>query len=229
MTHSGDIWQPVRLTLELAASTTVILMIVGTPIAWWLARSKHWWKEAVAALVAIPLVLPPTVLGFYILLAIGPRSPVGMLYGKLTGGLLPFSFAGLLLASVLYSLPFTVQPMVAAFGAVDRKLLEASWSLGISRAATFRRVVIPLARAGIATGAILSFAHTVGEFGVVLMVGGNIAGVTRTVSISIYDQVQALDYRAATETSLLLLGVSFTVLAATYALHRRIWAVWPTK
>jgi molybdate transport system permease protein len=176
--------------------------------------------------VALPLVLPPTVLGFYVLLAIGPRSPVGALYGKLTGGMLPFSFQGLLLASVLYSLPFTVQPIAAAFASVDRKLLEASWCLGVSRAATFRRIVVPLARPGIATGAVLSFAHTLGEFGVVLMVGGNIAGVTRTVSISIYDRVEALDYAAAAQTSLFLLAVSFTALALTYAFQRRFWSLW---
>jgi len=173
------------------------------------------------------LVLPPTVLGFYVLLAIGPRSPVGALYARLTGGMLPFSFQGLLVASVLYSLPFTVQPVASAFAAVDRKLVEASWCLGVSRMATFRRVIVPLALPGIATGAILSFAHTMGEFGVVLMVGGNIAGVTRTVSISIYDQVQGLNYGAAAETSLFLVAVSFTVLALTYALQRRVWALWP--
>jgi molybdate transport system permease protein len=199
------------------------------PLAYWIVYSRRRWKFLVEAVVALPLVLPPTVLGFYILLAIGPRSPVGAVYARLTGRLLPFSFQGLLLASVLYSLPFTVQPMVAAFGAVDRRLIEASWCLGVSRAATFGRVIVPLARAGIATGAILSFAHTIGEFGVVLMVGGNIAGVTRTVSISIYDQVQALDYAAAGRTSLLLLGFSFAVLAIVYALQRRVWAVWPAS
>ena len=222
-------WQAIALSLRLAAATTAILLGVGIPLAYWIVYSGRRWKFLVEAVVALPLVLPPTVLGFYILLAIGPRSPVGALYGKLTGGLLPFSFAGLLLASVLYSLPFTVQPMVAAFGAVDRKLIEASWCLGISRRATFRRVVMPLARAGIATGAILSFAHTIGEFGVVLMVGGNIAGLTRTVSISIYDQVQALNYTAAWHTSALLLGFSVAVLAVVYALQRRIWAVWPAS
>src|SRR5690348_5618621 len=223
-------WQAIWLSLRLAALTSAILLILGMPLAYWLTYSPRRWKFLVEAVVALPLVLPPTVLGFYVLLAIGPRSPVGALYGALTGGgILPFSFAGLLVASILYSLPFTVQPMTAAFGSVDRKLVEAAWCLGVSRVSAFRRVVVPLAMPGIATGAILSFAHTVGEFGVVLMVGGNISGVTRTVSISIYDQVQALDYRAATETSLLLLAVSFTVLAATYALQRRIWAVWPTN
>ena len=220
-------WQAIWLSVRLSLSTTAILLAVGTPLAYWLAFSHRRWKFLVEAVVALPLVLPPTVLGFYILLAIGPRSPVGALYGKLTGGMLPFSFQGLLLASVLYSLPFTVQPLASAFAAVDRGLVEASWTLGVSRSATFRRVVVPLSVRGIATGAILSFAHTMGEFGVVLMVGGNIAGVTRTVSISIYDQVQALDYAAATQTSLFLLTLSFTVLAVTYSFQRRAWNVWP--
>jgi molybdate transport system permease protein len=222
-------WQAIWLSVKLASATTVILLILGLPLAYWLTFSPRRWKFLVEALVALPLILPPTVLGFYILLAIGPRSPVGALYATLTGGLLPFSFPGLLIASVLYSLPFTIQPVAAAFAGVDRKLIEASWCLGVSRAATFRRVVVPLARAGIAAGAVLSFAHTMGEFGVVLMVGGNIAGVTRTVSISIYDQVQALNYAAAWQTSLFLLGFSFTVLALTYALQRRVWALWPTS
>ena len=220
-------WQAIWLSVRLSVSTTAILLAVGTPLAAWLAFSRWRWKFLVEAVVALPLVLPPTVLGFYILLAIGPRSPLGALYGKITGGILPFSFQGLLLASVLYSLPFTVQPVAAAFASVDRGLVEASWCLGVSRFATFRRIVVPLSRRGIATGAILSFAHTMGEFGVVLMVGGNIAGVTRTVSITIYDQVQALDYAAATQTSLFLLALSFIVLALTYSFQRRVWNVWP--
>jgi molybdate transport system permease protein len=222
-------WQAIWLSVRLGFFTTLILLALGLPLAYWLTWSQRRWKFLVEALVAMPLILPPTVLGFYVLLAIGPRSPVGALYAKLTGGMLPFSFQGLLVASVLYSMPFTVQPVSAAFAAVDRKLLEASWCLGVSRLQTFRRVIVPLALPGIATGAILSFAHTVGEFGVVLMVGGNIAGVTRTVSISIYDQVEALNYGAALGTSLFLLGFSFTVLALTYALQRRIWAVWPVN
>jgi molybdate transport system permease protein len=220
-------WQAIWLSVRLSVFTTAILLAVGTPLAAWLAFSRWRWKFLVEAVVALPLVLPPTVLGFYILLAIGPRSPLGALYGKITGGILPFSFQGLLLASVLYSLPFTVQPVAAAFASVDRGLVEASWCLGVSRFATFRRIVVPLSRRGIATGAILSFAHTMGEFGVVLMVGGNIAGVTRTVSITIYDQVQALDYAAATQTSLFLLALSFIVLALTYSFQRRVWNVWP--
>ena len=220
-------WQAILLSVKLASATTAILLALGVPLAYWLAFSKRRWKFLVEAIVALPLVLPPTVLGFYVLLALGPRSPAGAIYARLTGGILPFSFPGLLIASVLYSLPFTVQPVAAAFTALDRRLIEASWSLGVSRAATFRRIVLPLSLPGIATGAILSFAHTLGEFGVVLMVGGNIAGVTRTVSISIYDQVQALDYAAATQTSLFLLLFSFLVLALTYALQRRLWAPWP--
>jgi molybdate transport system permease protein len=220
-------WQAIWLSVRLAVSTMLVLLALGLPLAYWITFSRRRWKFLVEAVVSLPLVLPPTVLGFYVLLAIGPRSPAGALYAKLTGGMLPFSFQGLLVASVLYSLPFTVQPVAAGFAAVDRKLLEASWCLGVSRLATFRRVLVPLALPGIATGAILSFAHTMGEFGVVLMVGGNIAGVTRTVSISIYDQVQSLNYAAAGETSLFLLCLSFAVLALTYALQRRIWPVWP--
>src|SRR5437588_1870054 len=220
-------WQAIFLSIKLASATTVILLLAGMPIAYWLVFSPRRWKFLIEAMVALPLVLPPTVLGFYVLLALGPRSPIGTMYAKLTGGILPFSFQGLLIASVLYSLPFTVQPVAAAFATLDRRLIEASWCLGVSRAATFRRVVLPLALPGIATGAILSFAHTLGEFGVVLMVGGNIAGVTRTVSISIYDQVQALDYRAAGATSLFLLAFSFVVLALAYGLQRRKWPVWP--
>jgi molybdate transport system permease protein len=220
-------WQAIGLSIRLALSTTLVLLALGLPLAYWITFSQRRWKFLVEALVSLPLVLPPTVLGFYVLLAIGPRSPAGALYARLTGGILPFSFQGLLVASVLYSLPFTVQPVAAGFAAVDRKLLEASWCLGVSRLATFRRILVPLALPGIATGAILSFAHTMGEFGVVLMVGGNIGGVTRTVSISIYDQVQSLNYAAAAQTSLFLLGLSFAVLALTYALQRRLWSVWP--
>jgi len=222
-------WQAIWLSVRLDFCTTALLLLMGVPLAYWLAFSPRRWRFLVEAAVALPLVLPPTVLGFYVLLAIGPHSPVGALYGRLTGGMLPFSFQGLLVASALYSLPFSVQPVASAFHSVDRKLVEASWCLGVSRFAAFRRVIVPLARPGIATGAILSFAHTMGEFGVVLMVGGNIAGVTRTVSISIYDQVQGLNYGAAAETSLVLVAVSFTVLALTYALQRRVWAIWPTS
>jgi molybdate transport system permease protein len=217
-------WSAVVLSLWLATCTTLILCVLGLPLAYWLAISRRRWKFLVEAVVALPLVLPPTVLGFYILLAIGPHSPVGRAYAGLTGGgLLPFSFPGLLIASVLYSLPFAVRPFAVAFAGVDRRLVEASWCLGVSRPWTFLRVVVPLAWPGILAGIILAFAHTLGEFGVVLMVGGNIPGVTRTISISIYDEVQALDYTAAGQTALLLLLVSFVALAVTYALQRRVW------
>lgn len=220
-------WAAVGLSIRLAAWTSLLLFVIGIPIAYWLAVSR--WRLAflVEAVVALPLVLPPTVLGFYILLAVSPRNPLGALYLDLTGQALPFSFQGLLLASVLYSLPFAVQPFAAAFKGVDRHLVEASWSLGVSRLATFLRVVLPLSRPGLVTGIVLSFAHTLGEFGVVLMVGGNLPGVTRTVSISIYDDVQALDYASAGRTSLLLLGLSMVVLALTYGLQKRGRSSWP--
>jgi molybdate transport system permease protein len=218
-------WQAITLSLRLAACTTLVLCALGLPLAYWLAVSRRRWKFLVESVVALPLVLPPTVLGFYVLLAIGPYSPVGQAYESLTGGLLPFTFPGLLIGSVVYCLPFAVRPFAVAFAAVDRRLVEASWCLGVSRAATFVRVVAPLSWTGILTGIILTFAHTLGEFGVVLMVGGNIAGRTRTVSIAIYDDVQALDYASANQTALFLVVVSFAALAVTYALQRRVWVV----
>ena len=222
-------WQAVRVSVVLAASTTLILLMIGLPIAYWIAFTRWRWKFLVEAVVALPLVLPPTVLGFYVLVALGPRSPLGRGYEAITGHTLPFSFQGLLIASVLYSLPFAVQPFASALAAVDRRLVEASWCLGVSRAGTFVRVLAPLALPGIVTGMVLSFAHTLGEFGVVLMVGGNLPGVTRTVSIAIYDDVQALDYARAAATSLFLLVISFLVLATTYALQRKAWAPWPMR
>jgi len=222
-------WTAILLTLKLAALTAAILLVVGMPIAYWLTYSRWRWKFLAESVVALPLVLPPTVLGFYVLVAIGPKSPVGQWYQAVVGHPLVFTFEGLVLASVLYSLPFAVQPFTAAFGAVDPKLVEASWTLGISRLATFFRVTIPLSLAGVVTGVVLSFAHTMGEFGVVLMVGGNIEGVTRTVSIDIYDEVQALNYAAAGQTALFLLVVSFLILSVVYALNRNLWAVWPMK
>ncbi len=219
-------WTAIWVSTRLSVATTAVLLVIGIPIAEWIAFSRWRWKFLVEAIVALPLVLPPTVLGFYILLAVGPSSPIGALFGRGGHGL-AFTFEGLLVASVLYSLPFAVQPFSAAFAGVDRSLLEASWSLGVSRAATFRRIVLPLSMRGIVTGVVLSFAHTLGEFGVVLMVGGNLPGVTRTVSISIYDSVQALDYASAWETSLLLLAISFAILSITYSLQRTVWAVWP--
>jgi molybdate transport system permease protein len=216
-------WGAIWLSVRLASATTLVLLTVGVPLAYWIVFSRRRWKFLVEAVVALPLVLPPTVLGFYVLVGIGPLSPVGRAYARVAGRGLPFTFEGLLIASVLYSMPFAVQPFAAEFASVDRRLLEASWSLGASRLETFRRVVMPLSVRGLVTGIVLSFAHTLGEFGVVLMVGGNLPGVTRTVSISIYDAVQSLDYAAAGRTSLLLLVVSFVILASTYSLQRSVW------
>jgi molybdate transport system permease protein len=222
-------WEAIALTAKLATVVSVLLMLIGTPIAHWIAFSRWRWKFLVEAVVALPLVLPPTVLGFYVLVALGPRSPIGRWYESVTGHGLAFTFEGLVIASLLYSLPFAVQPMASAFASVDAKLLAASATLGASRWRTFRRVVVPLSVGGIVTGFVLSFAHTLGEFGVVLMVGGNLPGVTRTVSIDIYDEVQALNYASANQTALLLLIVSFVVLSLVYALNRRMWSVWPAK
>src|SRR5436853_5094454 len=217
---------PIVLTLKLAGLTALILVAVGMPIAYWLTYSRWRWKFLAESVVALPLVLPPTVLGFYVLVAIGPKSPLGQGYQTLTGHSLAFTFEGLLFASVLYSLPFAVQPFTSAFGAVDPKLVEASWTLGVSRLKTFLRVTLPLSAAGVVTGVVLSFAHTLGEFGVVLMVGGNIPGVTRTVSIDIYDEVQALNYPAPAQTALVLLLFSFVILSVVSALNRTAWALW---
>ena len=216
-------WQALETTLELASLTAVILAVISLPLSYWVAFSKWRWKFIVEAVVALPLVLPPTVLGFYVLIAIGPRSPIGHWYESIVGHGLPFTFQGLVVASVLYSLPFAVQPIAAAFGSVDRKYIEASWMLGASNLETFFRVIIPQAWAGVLTGLILSFAHTLGEFGVVLMVGGNIPGVTRTLSIDIYDQVQALNYSSAAATSAVLLVTSFVILSIVYGLNRKVW------
>jgi molybdate transport system permease protein len=219
-------WEAVVTSLKLASATSVILLILGLPLASWLAFSRWRWKFLLESVVALPLVLPPTVLGFYVLTAMGPRSPLGHWYAELIGSPLPFSFEGLVVASVLYSLPFAVQPMASSFAGVDRNLVEVSWTLGVSRVATFFKLILPTARNGVVTGLVLAFAHTLGEFGVVLMVGGNIEGVTRTVSIDIYDQVQELDYAAASRTSLVLLVFSFTVLALVYWLNRNS-GLWP--
>ncbi|CAI4031562.1 Molybdenum transport system permease protein ModB [Nitrospira tepida] len=222
-------WTAIRLTLELALLTAAILLVVGLPIAYWLTYSRRRWKFLVESVVALPLVLPPTVLGFYILVAIGPHSPLGRWYTELVGHPLPFTFEGLLFASVLYSLPFAVQPFASGFEQVDRRLIEASWTLGLSKLATLFKLIIPLSTAGLVTGFVLSFAHTLGEFGVVLMVGGNIEGITRTVSIEIYDDVQSLNYAAAAKTAALLLGISYLVLLGVYGLNRKMWAAWPQK
>jgi len=220
-------WSAIALSLRLATATTLILLAVGVPLAGWLALSNRRGRWVVDAVVALPLVLPPTVLGFYTLVALGPRSPIGRAYEGITGQTIVFSFQGLLVASVLYSLPFAVQPFAAAFAAVDRSLIENAWCLGASRFRTFTRIVMPLARPGIVAGVVLAFAHTIGEFGVVLMVGGNLPGRTRTVSVSIYDDVQAFDYARAGRTAALLLVFSFLVLATTYRLQRRAGRTWP--
>jgi molybdate transport system permease protein len=216
-------WTAIGVTVKLATLTALILVAVGLPIAYWLSFSRRRWKFLIESVVALPLVLPPTVLGFYILVAIGPHSPLGQFYTSLVGHPLPFTFEGLLVASVLYSLPFAVQPFATAFDQVDRRLIEASWTLGASRLKTFVKLILPLSKAGVVTGAVLSFAHTLGEFGVVLMVGGNIEGETRTVSIDIYDEVQALNYAGAAKTALFLLVISYLVLLIVYALTRRVW------
>ena len=221
------ILQALTLTLRLAVVASLILLAVGIPIAYWLTFSPRRWKFFVEALVSLPIVLPPTVLGFYLLVALGPLSPLGRWYQAITGHTLAFTFAGLVIGSVLYSLPFAVQPMATSFAAVDRRLLQASSLLGATRWRTFWRILLPLAMPGVLTGFVLSFAHTLGEFGVVLMIGGNIPGATRTISILIFDQVEALDYAAANRTALLLLGLCFALLALLYGLRRRAaWNVW---
>ncbi|HKW86781.1 MAG TPA: molybdate ABC transporter permease subunit [Nitrospiraceae bacterium] len=222
-------WTAIGVTLKLATLTALILVLIGLPLAYWLSFSRWRWKFLAESVVALPLVLPPTVLGFYILVAIGPHSPLGRFYTSLVGHPLPFTFEGLLFASILYSLPFAVQPFATAFDQVDRRLIEASWTLGVSRVKTFFKLIVPLSVAGVVTGFVLSFAHTLGEFGVVLMVGGNIEGETRTVSIDIYDEVQALNYAGAAKTALFLLAISYSVLLAVYALNRKVWALWSQK
>ena len=209
--------QAIWLTVRLAGIVTLILLLLGTPIAWWLARSKAWWKGPVSAVVAMPLVLPPSVLGFYLLLAMGPNGPVGQLTTALGIGLLPFTFWGLVIASVFYSLPFMVQPLQTAFESIGERPLEVAATLRASPLDAFFTVAVPLALPGFLTASILTFAHTVGEFGVVLMIGGNIPGVTRVASVQIYDHVEALEYLQAHRLSAVMLVFSFVVLLALYA------------
>jgi molybdate transport system permease protein len=211
------------LSFELAGGVAAILLLIGTPVAYWLAYSKWRGKFLLESVVALPLVLPPTVLGFYALLAMGPGSPLGKAWMALFGHGLAFTFSGLVIASVVYSFPFAVQPLIASFEAVDGKLLDASAVLGAGKWRTFRRIILPLSLPGVVTALVLSFAHTLGEFGVVLMVGGNLAGVTRTVSIDIYDRVQALEYGEANRLALILLAISFAVLCLVYGVNRRVW------
>jgi molybdate transport system permease protein len=222
-------WQAFGLTLELAVIVSAALLVIGLPIAYWIAFSRWRWKFLVEAIVALPIVLPPTVLGFYVLVALGPRSPLGRWWIALTCHTLAFTFSGLVIGSILYSLPFAVQPFAASFASVDRRLIAASSTLGASPLRSFFRVIVPLSVPGLITGVALSFAHTMGEFGVVLMVGGNIPGVTRTVSIDIYDRVQTSDYAGANQTSLLLLVLCFVLLTIVYGLNRKSLAVGPAK
>jgi molybdate transport system permease protein len=209
--------QAIWLTARLAGIVTLILLLVGTPIAWWLARSKAWWRVPVGAVVAMPLVLPPSVLGFYLLLAMGPNGPVGQFTQSLGIGTLPFTFWGLVIASVFYSLPFMVQPLQTAFESIGERPLEAAATLRASPLDAFFTVAVPLAKPGFLTASILTFAHTVGEFGVVLMIGGNIPGVTRVASVQIYDHVEAMEYLQAHRLSAVMLVFSFVVLLALYA------------
>ena len=216
---SPEDWAAVRLTLELAGITTVLLLVLCTPIAWWLAHTPSRWRGPVGAVVALPLVLPPTVIGFYLLVLMGPNGPVGQLTQSLGWGRLPFTFWGLVVGSIVYSLPFAVQPLQRAFESIGRRPLEVAAALGAGPLDRFFTVALPLARPGFVTAAVLSFAHTVGEFGVVLMLGGNIPGKTRVVSVQIYDHVEAMDYAAAHWLAAGMVVFSFVVLLLLYTLN----------
>src|SRR6266542_1512856 len=220
-------WQAFWLTVRLALVVTATLLVLGLPIAYWIAFSRNRWKFLLEAIVALPIVLPPTVLGFYVLIVLGQRSPFGRWWQSMTGHTLAFTFEGLVIGSILYSLPFAVQPLASSLSGIDARLLDASAVLGVSRLRTFFRVLVPLSLSGLVTGVALTFAHTMGEFGVVLMVGGNIPGLTRTLSINIYDQVQDLNYAAANTTALVLVAIAFVLLSLVYSLNRRFWSVSP--
>jgi molybdate transport system permease protein len=222
MPDAESVWQPVRLTIELASLTTVALLVVATPIAWWLARSPARWKEAVAAVVALPLVLPPTVLGFYLLLTLGPNGPGGWIAGMFGGRSLAFTFEGLVIGSTIYSLPFVVQPIRNAFQAIGDRPLEVAATLRASPRDAFWTVAVPLARRGFLTGAVLGFAHTVGEFGVVLMIGGNIPDETRVLSVAIYDYVETLRWAEASLVAGGMLVFSFVVILSMMLLEKRV-------
>lgn len=215
---------PLLLTLKLAAISTLILLLIGTPAAWWLANTKIKARPLVEAVVALPIVLPPTVLGFYLLVLLSPQSALGGWWFELTGQTLTFSFSGLVIASVIYSFPFVVQPLQNAFESVGQDLMEAAYTLGAKPLDAFFSVAVPLARRGFVTGGVLGFAHTLGEFGVVLMVGGNIPGETRVVSIAIYDHVESMDYAQAHALSLLLLLIAFTAMLLMYVFNQRLRA-----
>ena len=220
MTLYGPLW----LSAQLALVTMLVLVLIGTPLAWWLSQTSSRWKPVAQAVVAMPIVLPPTVLGFYLLILLGPDGTIGRWWVELTGSTLTFSFTGLVIASCIYSLPFAVQPIQNSFEALPRQTLERAWTLGASRLDAFFSVAVPLSVRGFVSGMVLAFAHTLGEFGVVLMVGGNIPGETRVVSIAIYDHVESLNYAAAHHMSLLLLGFAFVVLLGMYLFNRR-WGV----
>src|SRR6266699_1875239 len=227
--EKGRRMEALWLSLKLAACVAAILLAIGMPVAYWLAYSSWRGRFLLESIVALPLVLPPTVLGFYALVAMGPRGPLGKLWIALFGHGLAFTFGGLILGSVLYSLPVAVQPLIASPEEVERRLLDASAVLGSGGLRTFWRVILPLSLPGMVTAAVLSFAHTLGEFGVVLMVAGNLAGVTRTVSIDIYDRVQSLEFGEANRMALVLLVISFAVLSVVYAVNRRVWMPWAAK
>ena len=216
-----NLFGPLWLSAQLALVTTIILVLIGAPVAWWLARTTSRVKPAVQAVVAMPIVLPPTVLGFYLLILLGPNGAVGSWWVQMTGSALTFSFTGLVIASCIYSLPFAVQPMQNAFESLPQKYLERAWTLGASRLDAFFSIAVPLSVRGFVSGIVLSFAHTLGEFGVVLMVGGNIPGETRVVSIAIYDHVETLNYAAAHRMSLVLVAFAFIVLATMFVINRR--------
>ena len=213
-------WTAIRLTAQLAGVSTGLLLLIGAPLGWWLARSRSPLKPLWSALVAMPLVLPPTVLGFYLLLLLGPHGPVGQATQALGLGRLPFTFAGLVLGSVIYSLPFVVQPLQQAFEAIPERTLEAAATLRASPLDRFFTIALPLARPGLITASVLGFAHTVGEFGVVLMIGGNIPGQTRVMSVAIYDHVEAAEFADAHRLSALLVGFALVVLVTLYAVNR---------
>lgn len=222
MVSLAELWSPIRLTLELAAITTALLLLIGTPIAWWLARSKARWKEAIAAVVALPLVLPPTVLGFYLLIVLGPDGPGGAIAGLWGARTLAFTFEGLVIGSVFYSMPFVVQPIRNAFEAFGERPLEVAATLRASPWDAFVSVALPLARPGLMTGAVLGFAHTVGEFGVVLMIGGNIPGKTKVLSVAIFDYVEALQWTPAHILSAGMLVFSFLVILTMMMLEKSL-------
>jgi molybdate transport system permease protein len=212
LTELDAVW----LTLQLAATTTLLLLLVGTPLAWWIAHSQSRLRPVIEAITAMPLVMPPTVIGFYLLLLLSPNSGLGEFWFTITGSTLAFSFSGLVIASMLYSLPFTVQPLVNAFTSIDVRLREAAATLGATPTDTFRSLILPLSRRGFISACVLTFAHTIGEFGIVLMVGGNIPGETRVISIAIYEQVETLNYAQAHILSGGLVALSFAALCAVY-------------